>query len=83
MTKAIVTTQAPAQAAPFGHSTGHAAGRAVGAGAAYAKHGVLTVAGGAGGFATGFLAGVADGYSQTDARLAEARAARKAALAGM
>lgn len=81
--KAIVTTQAPAQAAPFGHSAGHATGRLVGVTAAYGKHGVLTVAGGATGFASGFLAGVAEGYVETDARLAEVRAARKAALAGM
>lgn len=79
--KAIVTTQTTAQAAPFGHSTGHAAGRMLGVGAAYGKHGVLTVAGGAGGFATGFLAGVAEGYVETDNRLAAERAARKAALA--
>ena len=81
MTKAIVTTQAPAQAAPFGHSAGHATGRMVGASAAYGKHAVLTVASGTTGFASGFLAGVAEGYVETDARLAEARAARKAALA--
>ena len=83
MTKAIVTTQAPATSAPLGHSAGHATGRMVGVGAAYTKHAALVTVGSAGGFASGFLAGVAEGYAETDARLAEARAARKAALAGM
>ena len=83
MTKAIVTTQAPATSAPLGHSAGHATGRMVGVGAAYTKHAALVTVGSAGGFASGFLAGVAEGYAETDARLAADRAARKAALAGM